>query len=291
MPSYPRNITSPPNDRIEQAAALIAAADGLIITAGAGMGVDSGLPDFRGKEGFWRAYPALKNQGIEFTAIANPRAFTQQPHQAWGFYGHRLALYRQITPHAGFTFLRRMAARCPHGAFIITSNVDGQFQKAGFDPQRVWEIHGSIHHLQCSAPCRECIWNAADMTPRTDDTACAWLGELPRCPACGAVARPNILMFNDNHWLEERSELQSRRWENWRQRVTQPVVIECGAGTAIPSIRRIGETEAMREGTPLIRINRYEADLSGRIHSRGVTLAMGALEALEQIAARLDSRP
>ena len=44
---------------IEQAASLIKDADGLLITAGAGMGVDSGLPDFRGREGFWRAYPAL----------------------------------------------------------------------------------------------------------------------------------------------------------------------------------------------------------------------------------------
>ncbi len=60
---------------IEQAAALIAASDGILITAGAGMGVDSGLPDFRGTEGFWEAYPALANAGIEFRSIANPCAF------------------------------------------------------------------------------------------------------------------------------------------------------------------------------------------------------------------------
>ena len=53
----------------EKAATLIASADGLLITAGAGMGVDSGLPDFRGTEGFWEAYPALAASGIEFLAI------------------------------------------------------------------------------------------------------------------------------------------------------------------------------------------------------------------------------
>lgn len=47
------------NDAFEESAALIAQADGLVVAAGAGMGVDSGLPDFRGREGFWRAYPAL----------------------------------------------------------------------------------------------------------------------------------------------------------------------------------------------------------------------------------------
>ena len=57
-----------------------------VITAGAGMGVDSGLPDFRGNDGFWNAYPALK--GYPFMEMANPRWFTVEPRRAWGFYGH-----------------------------------------------------------------------------------------------------------------------------------------------------------------------------------------------------------
>jgi NAD-dependent SIR2 family protein deacetylase len=51
-------------DSIDMAAALLRDADGLLIAAGAGMGVDSGLPDFRGNEGFWKAYPALAKQGL-----------------------------------------------------------------------------------------------------------------------------------------------------------------------------------------------------------------------------------
>ena len=47
------------NEGFQRAAALVASADALLVCAGAGMGVDSGLPDFRGDEGFWRAYPAL----------------------------------------------------------------------------------------------------------------------------------------------------------------------------------------------------------------------------------------
>ena len=54
--------------------ALIASADGLIISAGAGMGVDSGLPDFRGNEGMWEHYPALGKLRIGFSSIANPQA-------------------------------------------------------------------------------------------------------------------------------------------------------------------------------------------------------------------------
>ena len=78
---------------VADAAALLRAADGMLIGAGAGMGVDSGLPDFRGDHGFWRAYPPLAAAGIRFVEIANPRSFDTDPALPRGFYGHRLALY------------------------------------------------------------------------------------------------------------------------------------------------------------------------------------------------------
>lgn len=67
-------MQSPPDEAlIARAASLIEDADALIVAAGAGMGVDSGLPDFRGKDGFWRAFPALGRAQIEFYGIASPR--------------------------------------------------------------------------------------------------------------------------------------------------------------------------------------------------------------------------
>ncbi len=99
-----------------RAAALIAAADALLLTTGAVMGVDSGLPDFRGPEGFWRAYPELGRAGIDFITAASPATFHRDPHLAWGFYSHRLALYRRTLPHAGYDLLRRWGQAKPHGA-------------------------------------------------------------------------------------------------------------------------------------------------------------------------------
>ena len=61
---------------------MISQADGLLITAGAGMGIDSGLPDFRGDHGFWKAYPALGNLGMRFYEVANPKAFESMPEVA-----------------------------------------------------------------------------------------------------------------------------------------------------------------------------------------------------------------
>jgi NAD-dependent SIR2 family protein deacetylase len=137
------------DEKLEKAASWLREADGLLITAGAGMGVDCGLPDFRGQDGFWRAYPALQHRGLSFEDMANPARFAEHPELAWGFYGHRLKLYGETVPHEGFAIMRRWADRMPRGAFVFTSNVDGQFQKAGFPESRVHECHGSIHALQC----------------------------------------------------------------------------------------------------------------------------------------------
>jgi NAD-dependent SIR2 family protein deacetylase len=265
---------------LERAAALISQADGLLITAGAGMGVDSGLPDFRGTQGFWRAYPALGRAGMSFEEIACPDNFRRDPRLAWGFYGHRLALYRQTMPHAGFAALCRMADRMPEGCFVFTSNVDGQFQKAGFDVERVCEVHGSIHHLQCCGPCNVNVWSAEAVSPEVDNEVCHWQGEFPRCLACGDLARPNILMFGDGAWVAQRSAEQNSRLDRWRQRVERLLVIEMGAGLAVPTVRWFGESL----GVPLIRINRRDAAVSS---SLAISLPLGAAEALAAIEARL----
>lgn len=263
-------------DQFERAARLITSADGLIITAGAGMGVDSGLPDFRGNDGFWRAYPALANAGISFTSIANAASFDRNPLQAWGFYGHRLDLYRNTVPHDGFAILRRIADRMPRGAFVFTSNVDGQFQKAGFSERRVCEVHGSIHHLQCAEPCCHDIWSADTLQAKTDDAICSWVGTLPMCIHCGRLARPNVLMFDDMQWVDERTDDQRARLGAWMNGTTTPVVIELGAGLDIPTVRTFGKVQ----GAPMIRINTRHAALP---EAAGVSLNEGALVALRKI--------
>ena len=97
----------------------------MFIFAGAGMGVDSGLPDFRGREGFWKAYPPLAKAGISFTSAANPSLFETKPNLAWGFYGHRYQLYKKTHPHSGFDILKEWSSTRKN--FVITSNVDGAF--------------------------------------------------------------------------------------------------------------------------------------------------------------------
>ncbi len=265
----------------QHCAELIAQADGLLITAGAGMGVDSGLPDFRGAQGFWRAYPALGRARIPFERIASPSAFETDPRQAWGFYGHRLNLYRATVPHEGFHILQRIGKRLEEGCCVFTSNVDGQFQKAGFDLLGINECHGSIHHLQCLAACADDIWPADDFHPVVDDEQCLLNSDFPECPRCRGLARPNILMFGDWGWHERRTAAQGRRLRGWLNKVERLVVIELGAGTNVPTVRIMSESL----GGPLIRINPTEPGLGG---ADGVSVAKGALEALRAIETALE---
>jgi NAD-dependent SIR2 family protein deacetylase len=264
--------------QIEAAAELIRDANGLLITAGAGMGVDSGLPDFRGEDSFWHAYPALRADGIGFQDIANGEAFRHDPIRAWGFYGHRLNLYRRTVPHEGFDILRRWASTKEHGAFVFTSNVDGQFQKAGFAENRILECHGSIHRLQCSESSTHDTWHADDFRPEVDEEHCKLLSKLPRCPKCGGVARPNILMFNDSDWNDYRIRIRRLRFEQWLLTTERMVVVELGAGRAIPTVRAAGE----RTGSPVIRIN---PDAYGIDPKKGIGIGGGALEMLRALSA------
>ncbi len=249
------------------------------------MGVDSGLPDFRGKEGFWRVYPALGKDNIDFHGIASPEAFRRMPYRAWGFYGNRLKLYRETVPHDGFRLLREMGAQLPHGAFVYTSNVDGQFQKAGFSGNSVCELHGSIHYLQCLGNCNQ-RWPAEDFRPEVDLEQCRLVSALPRCPRCNELARPHIMMFNDWRFIMDRVEMQQIQFDVWAGRVKNLVTIEIGAGTDLPTIRRFAESS---DKGFLIRINPADARISKAYNKQGISLQLGALEALRGIAAALSN--
>lgn len=239
------------------------------------MGVDSGLPDFRGDEGFWKAYPPFC--GRSFASVSNPIWFHDDPAQAWGFFGHRLNLYRDTPPHAGFQILRRWAESRPAGYFVFTSNVDGHFARAGFDEDRIFECHGSIHFAQCVRGCSRDIWPADEIRVDVDMATIRATSPLPLCPRCGGLARPNILMFGDWDWLPDRTSQQEERYARWLKSAAgnRLVAIEFGAGLAIPTVRHECETRA----DLLIRINPREPETP----RRGISLACGALEAIQRI--------
>lgn len=259
------------------AAEAISQADALIIVAGVGIGVDSGLPDFRRPESFWRPYPSHGDDKVDFLRLSSPAAFRTQARRAWGYYGHRLNLSRATKPHAGFQILKRWGEQMPGGCAVYTSNIDGQFQQAGFCEATIQECHGSIHHLQCLNRCSSVVWPAEAFEPTVDFENCRLLSEPPTCPRCGGLARPNVLMYGDREWLTGRHEEQAGRFAAWLERLASPVVLEIGVGRSVPALRRF--TGQIVEGScgRLVRINPEDYRVPT---SRDVGIACGASDAL-----------
>ncbi|MGT0191447.1 Sir2 family NAD-dependent protein deacetylase [Burkholderia pyrrocinia] len=159
---------------------------------------------------------------------------------------------------------------------LFTSNVDGQFQKAGFDEKRILECHVSIHRLQCSRPCSPDTWSADYLDPEVNEEHCGLVSALLRCPKCGGVARPNILMLNDDDWNDYAVRRRRMRFEAWLLSVERMVVVELGAGRTISTVRNLSEWS----GPHVIRIN---ADEYGIEPKTGIGIRGCALDVLRQL--------
>jgi len=271
-------------ENLKKAAKAIKEAQYLIFTSGAGLGVDSGLPDFRGPEGFWKAYPPLRELNISFSGMSNPIWFTKDPEFAWGFWSHRYHLYNNTPPHGGFDIMKNWGEKLVNGRyFVFTSNVDGAFGKKDFDKDKLLECHGSVHYMQCNS-C-ETIFPSTDTVVPQHDNKFRSVGFLPHC-SCGTLIRPNVLMFSDGEWNGARYMTQNNNYTRFKKSVGahKVAIIEIGAGTYVPTVRQEGEelVEDFDQGT-LIRINPGEYELKKSIKEKMIPLNLGGLDALRRI--------
>ena len=265
----------------KKALELLNDADAILITAGAGMGVDSGLPDFRGDEGLWRAYPPLKAAGYSFTDVESGYLFRKRPHLAWGFYGHRMELYKNTSPHEGFVLLYDFVKKKNNNYFILTSNVDAHFQKAGFDREKIYEVHGSVEYLQCIDNCNDRVFpNKLEKIDVDMETLLST--SVPYCQECQEVMTPNILFFGGTVFNEKRVKEQNGRFIEWLKSVADKkvAIIEIGAGTTVPTIRNFNDNYTQRyKNFTLIRINPGESEVS----DGNISIKERGLDALEKI--------
>jgi NAD-dependent SIR2 family protein deacetylase len=245
----------------------------VIILTGAGMGVDSGLPDYRSSEGFWKGFPMAKDLGLSFEDEAKPSWFRIDADEAWSFYGYRTNLYKDVIPHEGFDLLKDFVKNKNY--FIVTSNIDGLFQKAGFDDSRIYEMHGNIFKLQCTSVNGFFLDRSCDNLYLND----RYTGEVPVCE-CGKPLRPNIQMFGDNQWHGAYYEKQKERFDAFKNLLSgETLIIEIGAGKTIPFIRNQSEElKRMISGSFLVRINPFEID-----GNASLTMKEKGVEGLRQI--------
>ena len=253
------------------AADAVRSAEALVIGAGAGMGVDSGLPDFRGPEGFWKAYPPLAaghfwerstppgsgpippspgaSTGTGSTSTAPPPRTRGSPFSALGRTPARdpLRRYRQrgrAVPEGGVRGGRRGTTRLDPSPAVPPGGAGGG---SGEAERSTVDVH------------------EATMRARS---------ALPRCPMAG-LARPNILMFGDGGWIGRRTDDQEANLETFYQgHAGEPMtVLEIGAGTAVPTIRLFAERLGDTHGATVIRVDPREPRI---VAAAGVDCRRGA---------------
>lgn len=170
-------------------ARLLAESRAAVAFTGAGISTESGLPDFRSAAGLWR--------GVDPARVASSWALRHNPHEFYRFYRARLERLGKARPnaaHQALAALEDMAVlRC-----VITQNVDGLHQAAG--SRRVLELHGDMRRTSCCA-CRALlpieVLERQVAAAAWDDESGAEAPGLPRCPSCGGLLRPNVVLFGE----------------------------------------------------------------------------------------------
>jgi|SRR5579862_3158 len=159
-------------------AELIASEQPCVALTGAGVSTESGIPDFRSASGIWKRYDPQEYATIE--------AFRRDPVKVWDFYSKRLDVLGKAKPNAGHRALARLE-RAGLVEAVVTQNVDRLHQSAG--SRDVVEVHGTIS----SATCVRC---GTRLEP-DELTALLATSRAPECPACGAVVKPDVVLFGE----------------------------------------------------------------------------------------------
>jgi len=252
-------------------------ADAIVINTGAGMGVDSGLADYRGSGGQWGNVEIETGESVFY--IMNPKSLIDRPDYIWKLFVARIRAYSETTPHQGFYILKKWIEQFQLNYFVTTSNVDGHFQKASFDELKIRELHGSILYFQCGIPCNKQIWKIKlDLQQFEDEVN---TGSYLKCPNCGKMARPNIYMFRDNTFLPDRDNEQKQRFNEFleQNKGKSIVVFEIGSGPHVQSIRKNTRMLGLKYNAKIVRINPKDS----KIRKPHIGIGRGALEALTKI--------
>ena len=255
-----------------RASELLLGARRVLVGAGAGLSTAAGLS--YGGERFKRNFtPFIEKYGMTDMYSAGFYPFPSEEAR-WGYWARHVWVNRH-EPGALPLYRALRAFARTRDCFVITTNVDAQFEKAGFPPERLFATQGDYGLLQCARGCHDRLYPnrelAAAIMERTED--CLAPSDLvPRCPACGGPMAVHLRV--DGHFVENAdwhaAQKRYRRFVEGAGR-EPTVLLELGVGWNTPGIIRFPfEALARATGAPLVRLNRDDARLPTDV--RGVGL-------------------
>ena len=185
-------------DEMQHVLREIAGGTGKItVLTGAGISAESGIPTFRGPEGYW----TVGSKVYQPQEMATFWMFTQQPDEVWKWYLYRMGICGAAQPNPGHLALVAMEQRFGDRFTLITQNVDGLHLRAGNTLARTYQIHGNVFYMRCSLECSEAFYPIPEaVRPKTKEESLTDSDrEHLRCPLCGARSRPHILLFDESY--------------------------------------------------------------------------------------------
>jgi NAD-dependent deacetylase len=254
-------------EAIETVAERLADLQNLLFVTGAGVSADSGLPTYRGVGGLYD--DGATEDGLPIEACLSGHMFRRDPGRTWKYIRQIEEACRGARPNRAHQRIAELE-RTRERVWVLTQNVDGLHAAAG--STKLIPIHGDVHRLACTG----CAWRAI-----VDDYA--ELDPLPRCRECGAVIRPEVVLFDEMLPPAALGDLRRELDRGF------DAVIVIGTTAAFPYIAAPVHQAAM-QGKPTVEINPGESEISGMVDVRvrlGAALAMDALcEALARRSAR-----
>ncbi len=248
------------------------------VLTGAGISAESGIPTFRGPEGYWK----VGSKNYHPQELATREAFGEHQREVWRWYLYRRTVCRRAEPNDGHRALVDLESALGDRFVLVTQNVDGLHARAG--SQDPYEIHGNIDRYRCAAHCTDTTYLLPDDlppidrdTPLPDETY-----DALTCPDCGGRARPHVLWFDEYY---EESLFRSQSAFAQASGADLLVVVGTSGSTNLPM--QIG-MHCARAGTPMIDVN-PEDNPFGQLAeaSGGLTLRAPSTAALPPIALAL----
>lgn len=252
--------TVPPGldpEDIDRIASLLTRATSVLFITGAGLSADSGLPTYRGIGGLYSDRET--DDGMPIEAVLSGDMLTRRPELTWRYIHQIESTCRGAVHNRGHEIIAAFEKKLPR-VWVLTQNVDGLHREAG--SRQLIEIHGNLHDLFCT----RCPWRE-----RVADYSA--LAIPPACELCGALIRPDVVLFGEMLPESACIELYTQMSEGF------DMVFSIGTTSAFPYIAQ-PVLSASSDGTPTIEINPGDTEVSEAVSYRLRATARDALEAI-----------
>ena len=279
-----RAIYSPMDDPLSRLEELLRRLEGrrgkVSVLTGAGISAESGIPTFRGPEGYW----TVGSEEYRPEEMATQAMFSMDPWEVWAWYLYRRTICRKASPNPGHLAVARMEGLLGDRFRLITQNVDGLHLRAGSTTERTFEIHGNLHFMRCSVACSSSIYPIpSEMQDKGRNQPLSGEEKAAlHCPGCGGMTRPHVLWFDefyDEHFYRANSAIQ------WASGTDLLLVVGTAGATTLPM--QIGQTVSQNPGAVLIDVNPNANPFQGlaRNHPNGIVLEGNSGDLLPKVVA------